>query len=295
MGGVERTLQDADVVSAQFLKYRDGLRAGNESTLVKDLEILEEEVRRHRSTIEQMVGEAGAGFAKTGDSTRAAIAAGYPLPAGVSTVEWLLAKGYYYRTGANGKYDLVRKTSAGVDQLRVEFDAAGKPVGRVKAIERLEAKITDAAALQRLRALASDADLGKLYDKVGDAARLEKLLVDAGSAGKLEALLGKVTKAADLERLLRAFPVAELESIMAATKHPHHLAMMFEHIDAGSAVKMLRKWMAEGMAKGHFGKMDQFLERMSHGVGKQLAETAPLGANRPGGSLLRTSSSDCMA
>jgi len=265
-----------DVVDAQFLKYRDGLRAGNESTLVKDLEILEDQARRHRSIIDEMVGEAGAGFvAKTGDSTRAAVAAGYPLPAGVSTAEELLAKGYYYRAGANGKYDLVRKTSAGVDQLRVEFDAAGKPVGLVKAVEKLETRITDAAQLQRLRALASDAEIARLYDKVGDAARLEKLLKDTGGVAKLETLLGKVAKPADLERLLKSFPVAELESIMAATKHPQHLAVMLEHMDTGSAVKMLRQWMAESQ----LAKMDQFLERMSQGAGKQLAETAKVGAN----------------
>lgn len=181
-----------DVVDAQLLKYRDGLRAGNEATLVKDLEILEDQARRHRSIIDEMVGEAGAGFvAKTGDSTRAAIAAGYPLPAGVSTAEELLAKGYYYRAGANGRYDLVRKTSAGVDQLRVELDAAGKPVGLVKAVEKLETRIAEAAQLQRLRALASDAEIARLYDKVGDAARLEKLLEDTGGVAKLEALLGK--------------------------------------------------------------------------------------------------------
>lgn len=169
----------------------------------------------------------------------------------------------------------MRKTSAGVDQLRVEFDALGKPVGLVKAVEKLEAKITDAAQLQRLRALASDAEIGRLYDKVGDAARLEKLLKDTGSVAKLDTLLGKVAKPADLERLLKAFPVAELEPLMAATKHPQYLAVMLENMDAGSAVKMLRQWMTESK----FTKMDQFLERMSQGVGKQLAETAPVGAN----------------
>jgi hypothetical protein len=179
-----------DVVDAQFLKYRDGLRAGNETTLVQDLEVLEDQARRHRSIIDEMVGEAGAGFvAKTGDSTRAAIAAGYPLPAGVSTAEELLAKGYYYRTGANGRYDLVRRTSAGVDPLRVELDAAGKPVGLVKATTAATEPTDPAAWIARLEEGLSPDELAKLDKmKKGKTPAEQRAMFD----GDLEASRDKV-------------------------------------------------------------------------------------------------------
>jgi hypothetical protein len=181
---------------------------------------------------------------------------------------------YYYRRGAGGRYELVRKTSSGADQLRVKFDAAGKPLELVPAVEKLEAKVPDAAQLVRLRAaVPDDIRLGRLLDRAGDARRLEQLLGDTGDVAKLERLLGKIPSAADLERLLRAIPAAELESIVAATKHPQHLVLMLDHIETGSAVNMIRKWIAESK----LDKLDQFLERMSKGVGKELAETAGVG------------------
>jgi hypothetical protein len=168
----------------------------------------------------------------------------------------------------------VRRTSAGVDPLRVELDAAGKPVGLVKAVEKLQTRITDAAQLQRLRALASDAEIARLYDKLGDAAGLETLLKDTGGVAKLETLLGKVGKPADLERLLRSIPVAELEPIVNGIAKPEYLALTLEHVGDYSGAKLLRQW----GSKSQFSKIDNFIARLSTGVGKALAETAGVGA-----------------
>lgn len=206
-----------ELVEATKLKYADGVGKANESALAKDLDILEAEARRHQKIVDEMVLEAGEGFvAKTGDSTRAALAAKYPLPPDCKTAEEMLAKGYYYRQGASGNYEIARTSKSVGQQLWVEFDATGKiPVRLVPAVEKLEAKIPDAAQLTRLRAIVTDdATLGKLYDSVLDANRLEKLLKDVGDGGKLKKLLGDIGKAEDLEKLLKNMTVGELEKFM---------------------------------------------------------------------------------
>jgi hypothetical protein len=266
-----------ELVEATKLKYADGIGKANERALAKDLEILETEARRHQKIVDEIVLEAGEGFvAKTGDSTRAALAAKYPLPPDCKTAEEMLAKGYYYRQGASGNYEIAR-TSKGVgQQLRVEFDATGKiPVRLVPAVEKLEAKIADAAQLARLRGIVTDdARLAKLYDSVLDATRLEQLLKDVGDIGKLEALLGKIPNSVDLAKLAKAIPIADLEKIVAAASKPELLVHVLDHAGASSGARMLRQWIADG----DIAKMNQFVERLGSGVGKELAETSALGS-----------------
>jgi hypothetical protein len=102
----------------------------------------------------------------------------------------MLAKGYYYRSAGDGTYEIVRKSKSGVDQLRVEFDAAKTPVRLVPAVETIASKITDPAQLARLRAIVTDdATLAKLYEAVGDANKLEQLLKEVGDVAKLQEIL----------------------------------------------------------------------------------------------------------
>ena len=266
-----------DLVDAQFAKYQGGLKAANESSLAADLEVLEEEARRHQKIVDEMVLEGGSNFvAKTGDSTRAAVSAGYPLAPGATSAEDMLAKGYYYRLAANGTdYEIVRKAQAVGPQLRVEKDAAGA-LKLVPAVEKLDTLIPDAAQLARLRAIVTDdTRLAMLFDKVKDATRLEHLLSGVGNdIAKLETLLGKITSATDLERLLKVIPVAELEPIIKGVKKPAQLALVLQEVGDYSGAKMLQQW----GAKSQFDKIDQFMERLSSGVGKELAETSAVGA-----------------
>jgi hypothetical protein len=136
-----------DLVTARMLKYGSGVRAANESTLAADLEFLEDELKQNSKILDTMVAEDGVGFvAKTGDSTRAALKAGYPLPEGVKDAEDLLKKGYYYRTSVNGDgtFELARKAESNAPPLRVEFDSAGKPVGLVEGGEMTRAEAATA-------------------------------------------------------------------------------------------------------------------------------------------------------
>ena len=76
--------------------------------------------------------ERGAGFvAKTGDSGRAAVAAGYPLPPDITKLEDLEKSKYFYKTSASGDgtFTLSRKAEADVAPLQPEIGADGKPTG----------------------------------------------------------------------------------------------------------------------------------------------------------------------
>jgi hypothetical protein len=201
-----------DVVNAQFLKYKGGVTAANESTLARDLEILEEEARRHRKIVDEMVLEAGDGFvAKTGDSTRAAVGQGYPLPPGARNAEDMLAQGYYYRAAADGGYEITRTSKAIGTQLRL--DKATMTL--VTAVEKLETRVPNAAQLARLRsAVTDDVRLATLLDKARTADRLESLLKAVGDPTRLEALLGKVHRPEDLEKLLTHLTASELEKFI---------------------------------------------------------------------------------
>lgn len=109
--------------------------------------------------------------------------------------------------------------------------------------------------------------------EAADKARYEKLLQQIPDATKLDALIAKAGDMEKLDRLLKTFPETELETIFAQIKDTRHLATMLEHVGTDTGANMIRQW----MAKGKFDKMNQFIERMAGGVGKELAETADLG------------------
>lgn len=102
--------------------------------------------------------------------------------------------------------------------------------------------------------------------------RYEKLLKQIPDATKLDALIAKAGDAAKLERLLQVFPETELEKIFAQLKDTGRLSVMLDHVGPETSAGMIRQW----MAKGKFDTMNQFMERLAGGVGKELAETAPL-------------------
>jgi hypothetical protein len=110
--------------------------------------------------------------------------------------------------------------------------------------------------------------------QAADKARYEKLLQQIPDAAKLDALIAKAGDAATLERLLQVFPETELETMFAQLKDSGHLVIMLDHVERESCAGMIRDW----MANGEFAKMNQFLEHMASGVGKELAEKAVLGA-----------------
>ena len=69
--------------------------------------------------------------------------------------------------------------------------------------------------------------------------------------------------------------MAELEAILAQVGNGRHLAVMLEHLGPTTSAGMIRQW----MAKSKFAPMNQFLERLAQGVGKELAETTGLHGN----------------
>lgn len=107
---------------------------------------------------------------------------------------------------------------------------------------------------------AEEATRARLASQVSDVAKLDALIAKAGDAGKLE-------------RLLKVFPEAELETIFVQLKDTGRLATMLDDIGAETGANMIRQW----MAKGKYSKMNEFMERLVGGVGKELAETTALG------------------
>ena len=103
-------------------------------------------------------------------------------------------------------------------------------------------------------------------------ARYEKLLKQIPDATKLDTLIVKAGDAAKLERLLKVFPKPKLETIFAQLKDTGHLVIMLDHVGADTGASMIRQW----MAKGKFAKMNEFMERLAGGIGKELAETAAI-------------------
>src|SRR5207253_2697496 len=104
-------------------------------------------------------------------------------------------------------------------------------------------------------------------------ARYEKLLQQIPDATKLDALIAKAGDAAKLERLLQVFPATELETMFAQLRDSGRLVIMLDHVGADTCAGMVRDW----MAAGEFAKMNQFMERLAGGVGKELAEKAAVG------------------
>ncbi|MCC6999837.1 MAG: DUF4157 domain-containing protein [Deltaproteobacteria bacterium] len=118
---------------ARILKYPKGVGAANESALSADLEFLENERKLHQQVVDDIALESGAGFvAKTGDSGRAAVAAGYPLPPDITKLEDLEKSQYFYKTSASGDgtFTLSRKVQSDVKPLRPELGPDGKPTGK---------------------------------------------------------------------------------------------------------------------------------------------------------------------
>lgn len=117
----------------------------------------------------------------------------------------------------------------------------------------------------------SPEELAKAKEAWARAEALGNLVKDPAL---LDMLLSRIGDAAKLERLLNVFPPTELEGIAASLKHPDRLVLVIDHVGADSGSKMIRQW----VAKGQFDKLDTFMERMSAGMTKELAETAGIGA-----------------
>ena len=110
--------------------------------------------------------------------------------------------------------------------------------------------------------------------ETAESAHYEKLLQQIPDAARLDVLIAKAGDAAKLERLLKVFPEAELETIFAKLTDTKRLVVMVDHVGAENGAKMIWQW----MAKKQFQKMNEFMERLASGIGKELAETAAVGA-----------------
>lgn len=109
--------------------------------------------------------------------------------------------------------------------------------------------------------------------EAADQARYEKLLQQIPDATKLDAFVAKAGDVEKLERLLKVFPESELETIFAQLTVSGRLVRMLDHVGAETSAGMIRDW----MTASEFAKMNQFMERLASGVGKELAERAALG------------------
>jgi hypothetical protein len=125
---------------------------------------------------------------------------------------------------------------------------------------RLAAKLGDLTPEELLKAKEAWSRAQTLAPLVDDAVLLEKLLT-------------KIHDPAKLERLLRAFPAAELENIVDVLDDAEKIVVMLDHLGPDSTVKLVRRWIEEGDVT----KIDDFLDRLNNGVGKELAETSKLG------------------
>jgi len=126
---------------------------------------------------------------------------------------------------------------------------------------RIAAKLGELTPEELVKAKQAFAQAKALANLVEDAALLDKLLSKVGDAAKLE-------------RLLKVFPATELEGIVDGVKSAEQLILVLDHVGVDSGAKMIRQW----VANGNFGKLDMFMERMSAGVSKELAEATGVGA-----------------
>jgi hypothetical protein len=126
---------------------------------------------------------------------------------------------------------------------------------------RLAAKLAELTPEELLKAKEAWAQAERLANLVKDGALLEKLLTKVSDAGKLE-------------RLLKVFPPSELEGIVDKLKNPAVIADMLDHVGPDSTGKLVRQWIAEG----RIDKANNFLANIGAGAGKELAETAAVGA-----------------
>jgi hypothetical protein len=126
---------------------------------------------------------------------------------------------------------------------------------------RLAAKLGELSPEELAKAKQAWETAERLGALVKDEALLGKLLTTFGDAGKLE-------------RLLQVFPALELEKIADTLAHADRIALMLDHVGAENTGKLIRQWMTHG----EIDKANRFLERLSGGVGKELAETAVVGA-----------------
>jgi hypothetical protein len=144
-----------------------------------------------------------------------------------------------------------------IEELRLARTAAGMDDLSPEELAKAKQAWAEAKALEA----AEDARYQKLLTQVSDATKLDDLIAKAGDAAKLE-------------RLLKVFPEAELEGIFAKLSDTGRLVTMIDHVGADSGAKMIRQW----MDKGKFTKMNEFMERLASGAGKELAETTAVGA-----------------
>lgn len=148
--------------------------------------------------------------------------------------------------------------------------AAAKLKEGAHSLSSFIAELKQARLAAKLGELSPE-ELAKAKQAWAQAESLAKLVDDPAL---LEKLLAKVGDGAKLERLLRVFPAAELEVIVDKLAGAERIVTMLDHIGTESTGKMIREWIAQGTAD----KADQFLSRLTAGVGNELAETSALGA-----------------
>lgn len=117
----------------------------------------------------------------------------------------------------------------------------------------------------------SPEELVKAKQAFDEAEELAKLVSDPNLLGKLLSQTGDGTR---LERLLKVFPAGELEGIVDKLKNTDQLSIMLDCVGTESTGKLVRQW----IATGEIDKANRFLERISAGAGKELHETAKIGA-----------------
>jgi hypothetical protein len=139
-------------------------------------------------------------------------------------------------------------------------------------LARINAGLKDLAPEELARAKKAWAEAELL--KAVDDARYAGLLKQIPDAAKLDALIANAGDMVKLERLLQVFSPTELEAIFTQLRSSAHLLTMLENVGAGTQAGMIRTWMAESK----FGPMNQFVDRLASGAGKELVETAVVGA-----------------
>lgn len=140
---------------------------------------------------------------------------------------------------------------------------------------RLAAKLAELSPEELVKAKQAFEQAERLANLVSDTALLEKLLTRIGDAQKLERLLG-------------AFTASEVEAFVDKLRNPDQIVVMLDHLGKENTQRLVRQWIttaSERTAKGNLAgaaktidKADNFLDNLTAGLGKELAETSAIGA-----------------
>jgi hypothetical protein len=117
------------------------------------------------------------------------------------------------------------------------------------------------AGINRLRAIG-----GAAFEAASEAV--------ARRYGQVVKVVAEILSKLEVRRLATILGKTELDALLPHVKVPRRLLTMVDQVGEDTFAKMVRQW----QSKGQFDKMNQFLERMAGGAGRELAEKAPLGA-----------------